>query len=78
MEGNGPLVLIVLVGTVMILSGMLGGIFAGLKNRDYSFWIACTFLMPPSLLVLLALPKLKGPRPRRPSLDEEEARADEL
>lgn len=65
---------IVFVTTLMILSGILGGIIAGLKNRDYSFWIAWTFLLPPSLIVLALLPTIKGPRPRRVTLDEEDAR----
>lgn len=71
---NGPLVFIVFVATVMILSGILGGILAGFKNRDYSYWIAMSFLVPPSLIVILLLPTLKGPRPRRMTLDEEDAR----
>ena len=78
MEDSGVLVFIVFVSTIMVLSALLGGILAGLKNRDYSFWIAWTFLVPPSLLVLVFLPKLKGPRPRRPRLDEEEARLDDV
>ena len=65
---------IVFVTTVMILSGIAGGILAGLKNRDYSFWIAWTFLLPPSLIVLALLPTIKGSRPRRMTLDEEDAR----
>lgn len=65
---------IVFVATLMILSGILGGVLAGFKNRDYSFWIAWTFLLPPSLIVLALLPTVKGHRPRRISLDEEDAR----
>lgn len=71
---NGPLMFIVLVSTVMVLSGILGGVIAGLKNRDYSSWIAWCFLIPPAIIVLLFLPTLKGPRPRRPTMDEEDAR----
>jgi hypothetical protein len=73
-QGNGPLLFIVFVTTVMVLSGILGGVLAGLKNRDYSFWIAWTFILPPSLIVLALLPTIKGQRPRRVSLDEEDAR----
>lgn len=65
---------IVFVTTVMILSGIAGGILAGLKNRDYSFWIAWTFLLPPSLIILALLPTIRGNRPRRITLDEEDAR----
>jgi len=71
---NGPLMFIVLIATAMILCAILGGVIAGLKNRDYSYWIAWSFLVPPSLIVLLLLPTLKGERPRRVSLDEEDAR----
>jgi len=73
-EGSGTLLFIVFVATLMILSGILGGVLAGFKNRDYSFWIAWTFLLPPSLIVLALLPTVKGHRPRRISLDEEDAR----
>ncbi|MBU2532854.1 MAG: hypothetical protein KKB37_08935 [Alphaproteobacteria bacterium] len=62
----------------MVLSGILGGILAGFKNRDYSVWIAWTFLLPPSLLVLALLPTIKGPRPRRPSLEEQERHLEDL
>ena len=78
MDSNGPLVFIVFMGTLMILTGMLGGILAGLKNRDYSFWIAWTFLIPPSIIVLFFLPKLRGARPRRRTLEEEDARIEDV
>ena len=73
-QDSGTLMFIVFVATLMILSGILGGILAGFKNRDYSYWIAMTFLMPPALIVLAFLPTRKGPRPRRPTLAEEDAR----
>jgi hypothetical protein len=73
-QGNGPLLFIVFASTAMILSGILGGILAGLKNRDYSYWIAWTFVLPPALIILALLPKRKGPRPHRPTLAEEDAR----
>lgn len=65
---------IVFVATLMILSGIVGGILAGFKNRDYSYWIAWSFLLPPALIILALLPKLKGVRPRRETLAEEDAR----
>lgn len=77
-EGNGAVALITYIGLIMAVSGIAGAILAGIKNRDYSFWIAWTFLFPPSLLVLLVLPRLKGARPRRPSLAEEERRLDDF
>ncbi|MCB1519638.1 MAG: hypothetical protein KDJ37_03575 [Hyphomicrobiaceae bacterium] len=64
--------LIVLIGLVCIVGGILGAFLAGLKNRDYSFWAAWGFVFPPSILLLLLLPKVVGPRPRRPTLDEED------
>ena len=73
-QGSGTLLFIVFIATLMILSGILGGVLAGLKNRDYSYWIAWTFLLPPSLIVLALLPTIKGHRPRRITLDEEDAR----
>lgn len=62
--------LIVIWGLTAIASAVLAGILAGVKNRDYSFWIAWCFLLPPLVLFLLILPRYQGTRPRRPSLDE--------
>ena len=76
-QGSGPLVFVVLVCTIMILSGILGGILAGLKNRDYSYWIAWSFVLPPALIVLAFLPTRKGPRPRRPTIAEEDERIED-
>lgn len=63
---------IVAVGGLMLGSAVVGGLVAGMKNRDYSFWAAWCFILPPAILVLLLLPKNHGPRPRRPTLDEED------
>ncbi len=49
---------------------VMAGILAGVKNRDYSFWMAWGFLFPPSILLLAILPTRKGPRPRRPPADD--------
>jgi len=59
-------------GIVALSSAVLAGILAGVKNRDYSFWIAWSFLVPPMVLYLALLPRLAGPRPRRPALDPED------
>jgi hypothetical protein len=64
---------IVTWGVAAVGSGILAGILAGVKRRDHSFWAAWSFLFPPMLLILLLLPKNQGPKPRRPSLDEEDA-----
>jgi hypothetical protein len=59
-------------GVVSIASAFLAGILAGMKRRDHSFWAAWSFLFPPMVLLLLLMPVNRGPRPRRPSLDDEE------
>lgn len=62
--------LVVIWGLTAIAAAVLAGILAGVKNRDYSFWIAWCFVLPPLLIFLLILPRYQGERPRRPSLDE--------
>jgi hypothetical protein len=57
-------------GVVAIASAIVGGIVAGAKRRDHSFWAAWSFLVPPMLLILLLMPSNKGPRPRRRGIDE--------
>jgi len=59
-------------GLVAITSAVLAGILAGIKRRDHSFWAAWSFLFPPMLLILLLMRSNKGPRPRRPGIDEQE------
>jgi membrane protease YdiL (CAAX protease family) len=61
---------IVIWGATAITASLLALLLAGLKNRDYSYWMAWCFLVPPLVLWLLFLPKYKGPRPRQPSLDD--------
>lgn len=61
---------IVIWGLAAIVAAALAAFVAGWKNRDYSFWMAWCFLVPPLVLWLLFMPKKKGPRPRRPSLDD--------
>jgi hypothetical protein len=46
-------------GVTAIAAAIVAGIVAGIKNRDYSFWIATAFLLPPLLLVLILMPRLK-------------------
>ncbi len=60
-------------GLCSIVCAVLASYFAIQKNRDYSFWAAWSFIVPPALLVLILLPSRKLPPPRRPSLDEEDA-----
>ena len=60
---------IVIWGGVALASGAAGGILAGVKNRDYSSWMAWCFVLPPLVLILLLLPRHQGARPRQPRLD---------
>ena len=57
---------IVLWGVVAIAASVLAAVLAGVKNRDYSYWVAWSFLVPPVVVWLKVLPKNKGPRPRPP------------
>jgi peptidoglycan/LPS O-acetylase OafA/YrhL len=59
-------------GITALVSALLAGILAGIKRRDHSFWAAWSFLVPPMLLILLVIPSNKGPRLRRPGIDEQE------
>jgi hypothetical protein len=61
-------------GVVAIACAIVAGIVAGMKRRDHSFWAAWSFLVPPMLLLLLLMPTNRGPRPRRPGIDEVEDR----
>jgi membrane protein DedA with SNARE-associated domain len=65
---------IVIWGGVALAAGALGGVLAGVKNRDLSSWIAWCFVLPPLVFILLLLPRYQGVRPRRPRLDEGEER----
>lgn len=60
---------IVIWGAIAISACVLAGFVAGWKNRDYSFWMAWCFLLPPLVIWLLLMPKFAGPRPRQPKLD---------
>jgi hypothetical protein len=62
--------LIVIWGAVAVSASVLAIILAGYKNRDYSYWVAWSFLVPPAVVWLLFMPKNKGPRPRQPRLDD--------
>lgn len=64
---------IVIWGVVAITSAIVAGILAGTKRRDHSFWAAWSFIFPPMVLILLVMPKNQGSKPRRRSLDEEDA-----
>ena len=58
---------------VVAAAGLLGGLLAAAKNRDWSAWTAWCVVFPPAFLLLVLLPTHRGPRPRRLTLDEEDA-----
>lgn len=64
--------IVVVWGLIAITATVIGGLLAGFKKRDYSFWMAWSFIFPPSVILLLVLPALQK-RPRRRTLDEEDA-----
>ena len=66
---------IVVWGLVAIVSAVLGGIIASYKRRDHSAWAAWCFVFPPLLIVVALLQPNMGPRPRRPSLDQDDMSA---
>lgn len=69
---------IVVWGLGCFFSAVLGGIIAHIRNRDPSVWAAWAFLFPPSLLLLVLIGRNHGPRPRRPTLDEEDSRQERV
>lgn len=60
---------IVIWGAIAFAASVLAGFAAGWKNRDYSFWMAWCFVVPPLVVWLIMMPKNTGPRPRQPTLD---------
>ena len=64
---------IAIYGVVMIAAAILGFVLAKSKNRDASAWAGWCFVAPPALIVLVLMPVNRGPRPRRMTLDEEDA-----
>ena len=63
---------VVVWGITAIAATAIAGLLAGVKRRDYSFWMGWSFVFPPLILVLLLMPK-RQVRERRPTLDEEDA-----
>ena len=66
---------IVVWGLIALASAVLGGIIASYKRRDHSAWAAWCFVFPPLLIVVALLQANSGPRPRRPSLDQDDITA---
>jgi hypothetical protein len=66
---------IVAWGVVAILSAIIGGFIAAYKRRDVSAWAAWCFLFPPLVVVVALMSTNPGPRPRRPSFDQDDLSA---
>lgn len=64
--------IIALWGLLAIAAAVTAGVLAAARNRDHSWWAAWCFVVPPMLIILLFLPTNTGPKPRRPSMDEED------
>lgn len=64
---------IVIWGLVSIAASLIAGIVAAMKNRDVSYWMGWSFILPPMLIALLLIPSLKEPRPRRRSDDDDDS-----
>lgn len=62
-------------GLISVASAVLGGIIASYKRRDHSAWAAWCFVFPPLVIAVALLPTNQGPRPRRPTMDEDDATA---
>jgi quinol-cytochrome oxidoreductase complex cytochrome b subunit len=59
-------------GLTAVVAAIVAGILAGIKRRDWSFWVGTCFLLPPLVLFLALLPAYHT-RPKRRTLDEEDA-----
>ena len=45
-----------------LIGGIAGAVVAAAKNRHNGFWMVLCFLVPPAILLLLLLPRLKTAR----------------
>lgn len=61
-------------GLAMLAGLVLGPAISSFKNRDSSYWGFVCFLVPPALLMLLAMPRRVGPRLIRGSWHEQDAK----
>ena len=61
-------------GIVSFASAIIAGIVAGAKRRDHSFWAAGASWYRRCCSSFSLTPSNKGPRQRRPGLDEPEQR----
>ena len=66
----------IVIWGVLGVAGMLAAaILADRKNRNRSFWMAWSFILPPLALVLAFLPRADEP-PKKPRSPEEEREDD--
>jgi hypothetical protein len=63
---------VVIWGLTALACTAIAGVLALIKNRDVSWWMAWSFLVPPMVLILFFVPR-QDVRPKRPSLDEQDA-----
>ncbi len=61
-------------GLLLLITAVGGGILAAIKRRDHSAWAAWCFVFPPAIIALILLSKNKGPRPKQPSMDDDDER----
>lgn len=54
--------IIVIWGLTAIAAAVLSGILAAIKNRNVSYWMGWSFILPPMLVALVLIPSLKEPR----------------
>ncbi len=64
---------IVIWGLTAIAASLLAGIVAGIKNRDVSYWMGWSFVLPPMVIALFLIPALKQPRPAPRSDDDDDS-----
>lgn len=64
---------IVIWGLVSLAASLVAGGLAGVKNRDVSYWMGWSFILPPMLIALLLIPSLKEPRPKPRSHEDDDS-----
>ncbi len=64
---------IVIWGLTAIAASLIAGIVAAMKNRNVSYWMGWSFVLPPMLIALFLIPALKEPRPASRSNDDDDS-----
>jgi hypothetical protein len=73
-QGEPMATFIAVYGSIAVIAAIVAAIVAAVKRRDYSYWATVTLLFPPMLAVLLIMPRNKGLRRGRESLEDQEER----